>query len=156
MNKILKAILIVAIPLIVGALSGFLIRNNVFIYDVLQKPPFSLPSNLFAVVWGVLYILIGVGLYLFTRAKISADDKSYGLTVFAFQLLLNFFWPILFFNFRMFLLAFILLIVLFVFVAITVSSFYNAKKSAGIVLIPYLLFLVYAGYLNFGVWFLNM
>ncbi|MBQ3181654.1 MAG: tryptophan-rich sensory protein [Clostridia bacterium] len=156
MNKILKAILTIAIPPVVGALSAFLIRNNVFIYDVLQKPPFALPNNLFSVVWGVLYITIGVGLYLFTTANVSPDDKSYGLTVFAFQLLLNFFWPILFFNFRTYLLAFILLIVLFVFVAITVSAFYNAKKSAGIVLLPYLLFLVYAGYLNFGVWFLNM
>jgi len=156
MNKILKAVLTIAIPPVVGALSAFLIRNNVFIYDVLQKPPFALPNNLFSVVWGVLYLTIGVGLYLFTTAKVSPDDKSYGLTVFAFQLLLNFFWPILFFNFRMFLLAFILLVVLFVFVAITVSAFYNAKKSAGIILIPYLLFLVYAGYLNFGVWFLNM
>ncbi len=156
MNKIFKAVLTIAIPPVVGALSAFLIRNNVFVYDVLQKPPFSLPNNLFSVVWGVLYLTIGVGLYLFTTAKVSADDKNYGLTVFTFQLLLNFFWPILFFNFRMFLVAFILLIVLFVFVAITVSAFYNAKKSAGIILIPYLLFLVYAGYLNFGVWFLNM
>ena len=156
MNKFLKAILIIAIPPVVGALSGFLIRNNVFIYDVLQKPPFALPNNLFGVVWGILYVLIGVGLYLFTGAKISSEDRSYGLTVFAFQLLLNFFWPILFFNFRMYLLAFILLVVLFVFVAITVAAFFGARKSAGIVLLPYLLFLVYAGYLNFGVWFLNM
>ena len=156
MNKFLKAILIIAIPPVVGALSGFLIRNNVFIYDVLQKPPFALPNNLFGIVWGILYVLIGVGLYLFTKAEIPSEDKSYGFTVFAFQLLLNFFWPILFFNFRMYLLAFILLVVLFVFVAITVAAFFGARKASGIVLIPYLLFLVYAGYLNFGVWFLNM
>ncbi len=156
MNKFLKAILIIAIPPVVGALSGFLIRNNLFIYEVLQKPPFSLPNNLFSVVWGVLYVAMGIALYLFTTAEISPDKKSHGLTVFAFQLLLNFFWPILFFNFRTFLLAFIELVVLFVFVAITVARFYDAKKSAGILLIPYLLFLVYAGYLNFGVWFLNM
>lgn len=156
MNKIVKAILTIAFPLIVGALSGFLIRNNVFIYGVLQKPPFALPANLFSIVWGALYLTMGIALYLFTNADISSDAKNYGITVFAFQLLLNFFWPILFFNFRMFLLAFILLVVLFVFVAITVSTFYNARKSSGILLIPYLLFLVYAGYLNFGVWFLNM
>ena len=156
MNKIVKAILTIAFPLVVGALSGFLIRNNVFIYGVLQKPPFALPANLFSIVWGALYLTMGIALYLFTNADISSDAKNYGITVFAFQLLLNFFWPILFFNFRMFLLAFILLVVLFVFVAITVSTFYNARKSSGILLIPYLLFLVYAGYLNFGVWFLNM
>lgn len=156
MNKILRAIFIIAIPLVVGGLSGFLIRNNVFIYDVLVKPPFALPNNLFSVVWGILYTTIGVALYLFLSSDIDADEKNYGITVFAFQLLLNFFWSIVFFNYRMFLLAFILLVVLFVFVAITVSIFYNAKKSAGLILLPYLLFLVYAGYLNFGVWFLNM
>lgn len=156
MNKIVKAILTIAIPPAVGALSGFLIRNNVFIYGILEKPPFALPANLFSVVWGILYLSIGVALYLFTISDISSDDKSYGFTVFSFQLLLNFFWSILFFNLRMYLLAFILLIVLFVFVALTVSSFYNANKIAGIILLPYLLFLVYAGYLNFGVWFLNM
>ena len=156
MNKIVKAILTIAIPPAVGALSGFLIRNNVFIYELLDKPPFSLPANLFSVVWGILYLTIGIGLYLFTTSDASSGAKSYGLTVFAFQLLLNFFWSILFFNFRMFLLAFILLLVLFVFVALTVSAFYNARKISGIILIPYLLFLVYAAYLNFGVWFLNM
>ena len=156
MNKISRAILIIAIPPVVGALSGFLIRNNVFIYEVLQKPPFALPGNLFSVVWGILYLTIGIGLYLFTTANIPVNEKSYGLTVFAIQLLLNFFWSIIFFNFRMFLLAFIELVVLFVFVAITVAKFYDAKKSAGIILLPYLLFLVYAGYLNFGVWFLNI
>lgn len=156
MNKILRAILIIAIPPVVGALSGFLIRNNVFIYEVLKKPPFALPANLFSVVWGILYLTIGIGLYLYTTAHIPKDEKSYGLTVFAIQLLLNFFWSIIFFNFRMFLLAFIELVGLFFFVAITVTRFYNAKKSAGIILLPYLLFLVYAGYLNFGVWFLNM
>lgn len=156
MKKILKAVLIIAIPLIVGGISGFLIRNNVFIYDVLKKPPFSLPSNLFSVVWGILYLLMGIGLYLFLKSGASDDRFSDGVTVFAFQLLLNFFWPIVFFNFRAFLAAFILLIALLVFVAITVSFFYNTKKSSGIILLPYLIFLVYAGYLNFGVWFLNM
>lgn len=156
MNKILKAILTIALPLGVGALSGFLIRNNVFIYDVLAKPPFALPNNLFSVVWGILYLLMGIGLYLFTTANISSDAKNYGVTVFAFQLLLNFFWPIVFFNFRTYFLAFLLLVALFIFVAITVSTFYNARKSSGIILLPYLFFLIYAGYLNFGVWFLNM
>lgn len=156
MKKILKAVFIIAIPLIVGGIAGFLIRNNVFIYDVLIKPPFALPANLFSVVWGILYLLMGIGLYLFLKSGASSERISDGVTLFAFQLLLNFFWSIVFFNFRAFLAAFILLIALFVFVAITVSFFYNTRKSSGIVLLPYLIFLIYAGYLNFGVWFLNM
>lgn len=152
MKNFLKSAFIVAIPILVGALSGFLIRNNVYIYDVLIKPPFALPANLFSVVWGILYLLMGISLLLYLKSDYSPD----GVTLFAFQLLLNFFWSIVFFNFRAFLAAFILLVVLFVFVALTVSTFYKTRKSAGILLIPYLLFLIYAGYLNFGVWFLNM
>ncbi len=150
--KIVKSVLIALIPLLVGALSGFLIRNNVYIYDILIKPPFALPNYLFSIVWGILYITMGIGLLLYVRSNYSSD----GVVLFAFQLLLNFFWPIVFFNFKAYLAAFILLVILFVFVAITVSVFYKTRKSAGIILIPYLLFLVYAGYLNFGVWYLNM
>ncbi len=156
MKKNLKAIFIIAIPLIVGGLSGFLIRNNVFIYDVLIKPPFSLPANLFSVVWGILYLTMGIALYLFVKSGADNDTIVNGVTVFAFQLLLNFFWSILFFNLRMFLLAFFELVILFIFVAITVSTFYKERKSSGIIMLPYLIFLVYAGYLNFGIWFLNM
>jgi tryptophan-rich sensory protein len=152
MKNFLKSAFIVAIPILVGALSGFLIRNNVYIYDVLIKPPFALPSNLFSVVWGILYLMMGISLLLYLKSDYSSD----GVTLFAFQLLLNFFWSIVFFNFRAFLAAFILLVVLFIFVALTVSTFYKASKVSGILLIPYLLFLIYAGYLNFGVWFLNM
>lgn len=152
MKNFLKSAFIVAIPILVGALSGFLIRNNVYIYDILIKPPFSLPANLFSVVWSILYLLMGVSLLLYLKSDYSPD----GVTLFAFQLLLNFFWSIVFFNFRAFLAAFILLVVLFVFVALTVSTFYKTQKISGILLIPYLLFLIYAGYLSFGVWFLNM
>lgn len=152
MKNFFKSALIVVIPLVVGWLSGFLIRNNVYIYDILTKPPFSLPNNLFSVVWGILYLTMGVSLLLYLRS----DYNNEGLLLFAIQLFLNFSWSIVFFNFKAFLAAFILLVVLFIFVALTVSNFYKVKKLSGILLIPYLLFLIYAGYLNFGVWFLNM
>ncbi len=152
MKKFFKSAAIIAIPLVVGALSGFLIRNNVYIYDILAKPPFSLPNNLFSVVWGVLYLTMGVSLLLYLRD----DYNSEGLLLFAIQLFLNFSWSIVFFNFKAFLAAFILLVVLFVFVALTIANFYKVNKLSGILLIPYLLFLIYAGYLNFGVWYLNM
>jgi len=156
MKKILKAILIIGFPLIVGAVSGFLIRNNVYIYDVLQKPPFALPNNLFSVVWGILYLLMGISLYLFLYSNATKKHLSDGTALFCFQLLLNFSWSIIFFNMRMFFTAFLVIVALFVFVAITTAAFYNTRKLSGILLIPYLLFLVYAGYLNFGIWFLNM
>ncbi len=156
MKKLLKSAFIIAIPLIVGAVSGFIIRNDVYIYDTLIKPPFALPNNLFSVVWGILYLLMGIALYLFTSENSPKTKKSDGIALFAFQLLLNLLWAPVFFNLRMFFTAFLILVALFIFVAITTAVFYNTRKSSGILLIPYLLFLVYAGYLNFGVWFLNM
>ena len=155
MKNFFKSAFIIAIPLIAGAVSGFLIRNDVYIYDTLIKPPFSLPNNLFSVVWAILYLLMGIALYLFTGAKTQKKQND-GIILFAFQLLLNFSWSIIFFNFRMFFTAFVIIVALFIFVAITTAVFFNTRKSSGILLIPYLLFLVYAGYLNFSVWFLNM
>lgn len=152
MKNFFRSLFIVVLPLIVGALSGFLIRNNVYIYDVLAKPPFALPNNLFSVVWAILYLTMGISLLLYLRSEYNSE----GLLLFAIQLFLNFSWSIVFFNFKAFLAAFILLVVLFIFVALTISNFYKANKLSGILLIPYLLFLIYAGYLNFGVWFLNM
>lgn len=154
MKKILKSAFIIAIPLIVGAVSGFLIRNDVYIYNTLIKPPFALPNNLFSIVWGILYLLMGIALYLFVSSR--KKQQNDGIALFAFQLLLNFSWSIVFFNFRMFFTAFLIIVALFIFVAITTAVFFNTRKSSGILLIPYLLFLVYAGYLNFGIWFLNM
>jgi len=156
MKNILKSIGIIIFPLIVGGVSGFLIRNNVYIYDVLIKPPFALPNYLFSVVWSILYLTMGIGLFLYLREKDKIGSNSDCIFYFLIQLFLNFCWSIVFFNFRAFLLAFILLVVLFIFVALTVSCFFYSRKSSGIILIPYLLFLIYAGYLNFAIWFLNM
>ena len=156
MKNILKAVSIIALPLLAGAVSGFLIRNNVYIYDVLQKPPFALPNNLFSVVWGIVYLLMGIAFYLFLHSGASKKQLSDGTALFLFQLLLNFSWLIVFFNIRMFFTAFLIIVALFIFVAITTAAFFNARKLSGTLLVPYLLFLVYAGYLNFGIWFLNM
>ncbi len=152
MKNFLKSVAIVILPLIVGWFSGLLIRNNVYIYDVLAKPPFALPNNLFSIVWAILYLTMGFSLLLYLKNNYNSE----GILYFAIQLLLNFSWSIVFFNFKAFLAAFILLVVLFIFVALTISNFYKVNKLSGILLVPYLLFLVYAGYLNFGVWYLNM
>jgi len=156
MNKIIKAAKTILIPILVGALSGLLISGNTDIYSALIKPPFSLPGNLFGIVWGVLYILMGIALYLFENS--GADPKliSEGRLVFFIQLVLNFLWPIVFFNFGLPFAAFILLIALLIFTAITVMKFYEANKLSGLLLIPYLLYIIYAGYLNFSIWFLNL
>lgn len=155
MKNFIRALKTILIPVVVGLISGFLIRNKVGLYDVLIKPPFALDARLFSVVWGILYVLMGVSLYLFkTNAKGQALEG--GKLYFYIQLALNFLWSIIFFNLELPFVAFLELLVLFVFVLITTTKFYQENKLAGILMIPYALFLVYAGYLNFSLWFLNM
>lgn len=155
-KTILQAAKSILLPILVGALSGLLIQNNTGLYEVLILPPFALPGNLFPIVWGVLYLLMGIALYLFKRSDAPEKDKSEGTMLFLTQLALNFLWPIVFFNLKLPFAAFLLLIVLFVFIARTVMKFYQANRISGILLIPYLLYVIYAGYLNFAIWFLNM
>ncbi len=155
-QKVIKALKIILLPILVGALSGILISGNTNVYDVLVKPPFALPGKFFGVVWGVLFLLMGVALYLYSNSNASEEEKQEGKTYFFIQLLFNFFWPILFFNLGQRFLAFLLLIVLLVFVIFTTLKFYQAKPISGILLLPYLLYTAYAGYLNFAIWYLNM
>ena len=155
-QNIIRALKVILLPVLVGALSGVLISGNTDVYDVLIKPPFALPGNLFGIVWGVLFLLMGISLYLYSNSGVSETEKQEGKTYFYVQLLLNFFWPILFFNAGQSFLAFLLLIVLFVFIVLTTLKFYQARPISGILLLPYLLYTAYAGYLNFAIWYLNL
>lgn len=142
-------------PLLLGLLTGFLIRNDTGIYRVLIRPPFSLPANLFAPVWSVLYLLMGISFYLFRRSTTDIALRSEGQLLFGIQLFLNLLWPIVFFKLRWFLGAFGLLVLLFVFILLTVAQFYRANRLSGLLLLPYLFYTVYAGYLNLAIYLLN-
>lgn len=156
MKTTIQAIKSILLPVLTGLLAGLLISNNTDMYNVLIKPPFALPGSLFPVVWTVLYILMGVAFFLFQTSGANEKDLNDGKLFFYTQLFFNFLWPIVFFNFKLPFTAFILLVILFVFTAITVVKFYQSSKLSGIFLLPYLLYILYAGYLNFAIWFLNL
>lgn len=156
MKKVLLAVRSIALPILVGLLAGLLISDRTESYEVFIKPPFSLPGNLFPVVWFTLYALMGVALYLFRRTNATEQEIKDGNFYFYTQLFLNFLWPIIFFRFSLYFAALLVLILLFIFTAITVIKFYRVNKLSGILLIPYLLYILYAGYLNFAIWYLNM
>ena len=157
LQLVIRGIKTVLIPILVGLLSGLLIRNNVDIYRVLILPPFALPGNYFSVVWGVLYTVMGISLFFYKQANSGLQtEKNNGITLFFIQLFLCFLWPIVFFNLKLWLVAFLLLLLQFAFVASTVTAFYRASRISGVLLLPYLFFLVYAGYLNFAIYLLNM
>ena len=126
-RSILTFIIAIIIPLFIGGLSAFLTRDNMNIYDEINTPPLSPPGILFPVVWTVLYILMGVssGLIWLKRGE-NREKAENALLIYAVSLVFNFIWSIIFFNFRLFLLSFIWLVVLLILIILTVV---NIKKS---------------------------
>lgn len=140
---------------IVGALSGWLTRKGVKIYNATaRQPPLSPPSIVFPIVWGMLFILMGIGaarIYL----SPASNARSRSLLLFFVQLAFNFFWSIIFFNLQTFGFASLWLIALWVLILLMILSFWEVDKPAAWLQIPYLLWVSFAAYLNLGVWLLN-
>ena len=113
MNTKIKTLLIcIAIPLLVGGLSGFLTRDSMEMFSMINKPPLSPPGILFPIVWTVLYTFMGVASYLILTSNSSAGQIKEALFVYALQLGINFFWSIFFFNNEWYLFSFIWLLLL--------------------------------------------
>ena len=98
---------------------------------------------------------MGIGSYLVIESEASQTIKKPALWTYGIQLAFNFLWTIVFFNLQWFLFAFIWLVVLWLLILATIIQFYRIRKAAGYLLIPYLLWVAFAGYLNFGVYLLN-
>lgn len=139
----------------VGTLSGWLTREGMEIFNQTAiQPPLSPPAFLFPIVWGILYALLGIGatgIYLSTDSK----ERSTGLNLFAAQLIVNFFWSLIFFNAHAYGFAFLWLLLLWALVLWMVLTFRKVDPLAAWLQIPYLLWLTFAAYLNYGVWTLN-
>lgn len=151
-----KALLIsIAIPLAVGFLSGFLSRNSMEQFGMLNKPPLSPPGYLFPIVWTILYILMGIASYLVFTGNKKQQDIEDALTVYGVQLVVNFFWSIFFFRFEWYLFSFFWLVLLWILILYTIKLFYPLSKTAAYLLIPYLLWVTFAGYLNLSIYLLN-
>ena len=144
-----------AIPLIVGGLSALITGGAMDIYPSINRPTLAPPGWVFPVVWTILYTLMGISLYLVWNSNAEQGEKRLAFIFFAAQLLLNFIWSPIFFGNRQFLLAFIVLVLMWLFTLGMIVAFYRISKTAGILQIPYLLWLTFAGYLNFAIYLLN-
>lgn len=138
-----------------GLASGVLSRNGQMVFSVsVTQPPLSPPPWLFPVVWGLLYVLMGIG-----AARVWMSDGSLqrqkGLNLFVAQLVVNFFWSLIFFNLQCYPLAFLWLLLLLGLVFWMVITFWNIDPIAAGLQIPYLIWLTFASYLSLGVWLLN-
>lgn len=137
----IKAILI---PVLVGGIVGILISGSMD-YNVLEKPFLSPPSILFPIVWTILYILMGVSYGIIKDKGLMDSETKF---IYYLQLFVNAIWPIIFFVFKWRLFAFIWILLLDVLVIVMLTNFYNKNKLAGLLQIPYLIWILFASYLN--------
>lgn len=139
----------------VGFLSGWLTREGSQLYSqTIVKPPLSPPAMVFPIVWGILFVLMGIGAARIYLAEPS-PERTRGLRIFLLQLAFNFFWSILFFNFQVFGIALIWLLILWGLILWMIFTFRQVDPLAAWLQVPYLLWVSFAAYLNFGVWRLN-
>ena len=139
----------------VGIISAVFTRGDVQAYTAeIAKPFLSPPPIMFPVAWTVLYALMGWGAAaVYMSPKSEARTKA--LYLFAVQLGFNFCWSFIFFTFRAFGTAFVWLVVLLILAAMMALAFWKVNRRAGLLQVPYLLWLMFAGYLNLSVWMLN-
>ena len=155
-NKIKPYVISVAIALAVGGLSAFLTRNGMELYQNKLQPPLSPPMWLFPVVWSILYILMGIGAALVYIDRDKDPEAATGaLVTYGFQLAVNFFWSLIFFNLQAYLFAFIWLLVLWVLIIVMIVKFSRINSLAAWLQVPYLVWVTFAGYLTLMVYLLN-
>lgn len=151
-KKLLPAL---ALPLALGGLSAWLNRGAMAGYAVLNKPPLSPPGWLFPVVWTLLYLLMGLGSYLVAVAPAAGSRRERALRLYLLQLGINFFWSSLFFGLGAWFAAFLWLLLLLGLSAVCCLLFWHIDRRAGALLLPYLLWLFFAAYLNLSLWLIN-
>lgn len=141
----------ILIPVIIGGIVGLIISKSID-YNELQKPFLSPPSILFPIMWTILYILMGTS-YALLKEKSLTDNKI--KTIYYLQLFVNAMWSIFFFTLKWRLFAFIWILILDILVIIMIIEFYKKNKLAGLLQIPYLIWIIFASYLNLSIYLLN-
>lgn len=123
-------------------------------YHTLTQPPLTPPAWIFSPVWIFLYISMGVSLFIFAKEP-SFENKTWGYILFFTQLLTNLAWIPAFFEFKNITLAFGIIVLLDILVIFNIFEFFKTSKPAGKILIPYLIWIIFATYLNLGFLILN-
>jgi len=157
MNKFLK--LIISILVCQGAgVVGSIFTSPAITgwYATLQKPSFNPPNWIFAPVWTLLFLLMGIALYLVWSSGVGSKKKRTAILIFAVQLILNVLWSFLFFGLQSPFYAFIEIIILWLVILLTIISFYRISKPAAYLLLPYILWVSFASVLNFSILILNL
>ena len=156
-GKVKVKALIISILVTFGvALLGAIAGKQYFgDYLKLNKPVFSPPSFVFPVVWTLLYILMAIAVYRVYVKTYSGTNKAKAIKLYAVQLFLNFLWPVLFFRLRLYGISFLELLLLLVFILLTTFEFFKIDKVAALLMIPYIIWVSFAGVLNYVIWMMN-
>lgn len=143
----------IAIPLLAGFIGSYFTISSINTwYVTLTKPSFNPPNFVFGPVWTILYILMGISLYLVLSSK---KKKDFALKLFSAQLILNASWSLVFFGLHNLLLSLINIVLLWIAIVWTIKEFIKINKTAGYLLIPYILWVSFASILNFSIFLLN-
>ena len=153
-QKLKPYIISVLIALGVGGLSALITKDNM--NSDFIAPPLSPPPVIFPIVWTVLYTLMGVSAAIvYEKGKEENIDITGALGVYIIQLVVNFFWSIIFFNMRAYLFAFVWIVLLWILIITMIKRFREISPSAAYLQIPYLLWVTFAAYLNLAIYILN-
>ena len=155
LSKLNLYIINIVLPLAIGSLSGLLTMDSMDFYrQMVQKPPLAPPAWIFPAVWTILYVLMGISSAIIWQTP-SGKERDRGLNLYYAQLIVNFFWSLIFFNGQAFGFAAIWLILLWILVALMILQFRKVHKLAAALQIPYLIWLTFAAYLNIWIWAVN-
>jgi tryptophan-rich sensory protein len=155
-NNIIKLLVSIIACLAAGGIGSLFTFKAIPIwYTGLKKPPYTPPNWAFGPVWTALYILMGISVFLIWQKGLATDGVSLAFTLFWIQLMLNALWSIIFFGMRSKGGGFITVVVLWFLILATMITSFRVSGWAGSLLIPYILWVSIASYLNIGIWLLN-
>ncbi len=154
-NKQTELLISVGIAELVGLLSGIFAGNSGAIYKTLELPPLAPPGWVFPVVWTILYALMGIAAYLISQSTADQKQIQNALRVYGIQLFVNFMWSIIFFNLQWLGFSVVVILLLDLLVIFMILLFYRINKCAAYLLLPYLAWILFATYLNIGIYYLN-
>lgn len=152
----MKLFISILIPLLVGAIAGLFTSSGVNgWYALANKPWFNPPNWIFAPMWTLLYILMGIAFFLVWRSSADKNIKQTAMILFSIQLAINFFWSFIFFKLQQPGWAFAEIILMWVMILLTIIWFGKISAAAAWLMVPYICWVSFASVLNYSIWKLN-
>lgn len=145
----------IAVPVIVGSISAVLTSGAMKQYHAMPKPPMAPPAYLFPIVWTILYIMMGLAFYYVRTTEADESLKNRAVMYYAIQLGMNFFWSILFFSLSLYLFSYFWLLGMLLVTVLCTVCFFRIRMISGAMMLPYILWLSFASYLNCAAYILN-